>query len=241
MDNPAGEAIRAALPKPGRVQKHLRALPYGEVAGAIDAIRRSGAGASVKLGIEFLALTACRSGEVRGARWEEIDVEGAVWTIPPERMKSRREHRVPLSGRAREILAEAKAHAPRSELVFPTARGLQLQALPFSDLFQGVGDRGGAARVPFELPRLGGGADGRAARGHGGGAGARGPQPGGGSLRPLGPVLAPTRPDGAVGGVSGGPESKYRGLKLTLRPPPWAQRPFPGGLEAFRGTYGPTG
>ena len=139
MDNPAGEAIRAALPKPGRVQKHLRALPYGEVAGAIDAIRRSGAGASVKLGIEFLALTACRSGEVRGARWEEIHVEGGVWTIPPERMKSRREHRVPLSGRAREILAEAKAHAPRSELVFPSARGLQLQALAFSDLFRELG------------------------------------------------------------------------------------------------------
>ena len=66
-------------------------------------------------------------------------MEGGVWTIPPERMKSRREHRVPLSGRAREILAEAKAHAPRSELVFPSARGLQLQALAFSDLFRELG------------------------------------------------------------------------------------------------------
>ena len=44
--------------------------------------------ASVKLGLELLALTACRSGEVRGARWEEIDSEGGVWTIPAERMKS---------------------------------------------------------------------------------------------------------------------------------------------------------
>ena len=139
VDNPAGEAIRAALPKPGHVQKHLKALPYGEVAGAIEAIRRSGAVVSVKLALEFLALTACRSGEVRGARWEEIDVEAGVWTIPAERMKSRREHRVPLSGRAREILAEAKADAPRSERVFPSARGLQLQALRLSELFRELG------------------------------------------------------------------------------------------------------
>ena len=50
VDNPAGEAIRAALPKPGHVLMHLKALPHGEVAGAIETIRRSGAGASVKLG-----------------------------------------------------------------------------------------------------------------------------------------------------------------------------------------------
>ena len=136
VDNPAGEAIRAALPKPGHVQQHLKALPHGEVAGAIETIRRSGARPSVKLALEFLALTACRSGEVRGARWEEIDMEAGVWTIPAARMKSRREHRVPLSGRAREILAEAKADAPRSERVFPSARGLELQALRLSELFR---------------------------------------------------------------------------------------------------------
>ena len=60
----------------------------------------------MKLGLEFLMLTACRSGEVRGARWEEIDLEGGEWTIPAERMKGWREHWVPLSARAREILAE---------------------------------------------------------------------------------------------------------------------------------------
>ncbi|MDE2981899.1 MAG: tyrosine-type recombinase/integrase [Gemmatimonadota bacterium] len=139
VDNPAGEAIRAALPKPGHVQKHLKALPHGEVAGAIETIRRSGARASVKLALEFLALTACRSGEVRGARWAEIDIEGGEWTIPAERMKSRREHRVPLSGRALEVLAEAKANAPRSELVFPSARGVQLQPTPLSALFRDLG------------------------------------------------------------------------------------------------------
>ena len=68
VDNPAGEAIRAALPKPGHVLMHRKALPHGEVAGAIETIRRSGAGALVKLSLEFLSLTACRSGEgARGA------------------------------------------------------------------------------------------------------------------------------------------------------------------------------
>ncbi len=139
VDNPAGDAIGAALPRPPRVQKHYKALPYGEVAGAIEAVLGSEARVTVKLGFEFLVLTASRSGEVRGARWAEIDVEGGEWTIPAERMKSRREHRVPLSGRAREILAEAKAHAPRSELVFPSARGLVLPSFEFAGLLKALG------------------------------------------------------------------------------------------------------
>ncbi len=139
VDNPAGDAIAAALPKPSRVRTHLKAPPYGEVAEAIEAIRRSEANVSVKLGLELLMLTACRSGEVRGARWEEIDIEGGVWTIPAERMKNRRRHRVPLSGRAREILAQAKAHAPRSEWVFPSPRGVRLRALALSDLLRTLG------------------------------------------------------------------------------------------------------
>ena len=139
VDNPAGDAIGAALPKPPRIQKHYKALPYEEVAGAVATVRRSDAKLSVKLGIEFLVLTAGRSGEVRGARWEEIDTQGGVWTIPAERMKSRREHRVPLSGRAVEVLVEAKAHARRSEWVFPSARGLTLTSMDFSGLLKALG------------------------------------------------------------------------------------------------------
>ena len=115
------------------------ALPYGEVAGAIEALRQSEASVSVKLGLEFLMLTACRSGEVRGARWEEMDLEGGEWTIPPERMKHKREHRVPLSARAREVLAEAKEHAVDSEWVFPSPRGLQLKDFNFSGLLRELG------------------------------------------------------------------------------------------------------
>ena len=139
VDNPAGDAIGAALPKPPRIQKHYKALPYDEVAGALATVRRSDARLSVKLGIEFLVLTAGRSGEVRGARWEEIDTRRGVWTIPAERMKSRREHRVPLSARAVEVLADARAHARRSEWVFPSARGLALTSMDFSGLLKALG------------------------------------------------------------------------------------------------------
>ncbi|MXW67914.1 MAG: tyrosine-type recombinase/integrase [Gemmatimonadales bacterium] len=139
VDNPAGDAIGAALPKPPRIQKHYEALPYDQVAGAVATVRRSDARLSVKLGIEFLVLTTGRSGEVRGARWEEIDLEGGEWTIPAERMKSRREHRVPLSARAVEVLAEAKAHARRLEWVFPSARGLTLTSMDFSGLLKALG------------------------------------------------------------------------------------------------------
>ena len=99
-DNPAGEAIGAALPKNGFRPQHHRALPYADVGDAIEKVRGSAADPATVLAFEFLVLTACRSGEVRGARWEEMDLEAREWRIPPERMKTHREHRVPLSVRA---------------------------------------------------------------------------------------------------------------------------------------------
>ena len=73
-DNPAGDAIGAALPKSSGPAKHFRAIPHGEVADAIAKVRDSGAGIATKLAIEFLILTAARSGEVRLAEWGEIDL-----------------------------------------------------------------------------------------------------------------------------------------------------------------------
>ena len=134
LDNPAGEAIGAALPKPGGVQRHHRALPYGEVADAIRTVRQSEAAVAVKLAFEFLVLTACRSGEVRGARWAEMDPEAAEWKIPAERMKHKREHRVPLSLRAREILAEAKQNTVDSEWIFPSPTRRALPGYVFNTL-----------------------------------------------------------------------------------------------------------
>ncbi len=108
-DNPAGDAIGAALPKNGTHREHHRALAHSDVAGALQTIRDTDAWPATKLALEFLVLTACRSGEVRGAMWSEIDLEGATWTVPAERMKAGKEHRVPLSGRALGVLDEARA------------------------------------------------------------------------------------------------------------------------------------
>ena len=122
-DNPAGEAIGAALPKNGVRPQHLAALPYAEVAGALEQVRGSGAYPATVLAFEFLVLTACRSGEVRGAQWKEIDLQAREWRIPPERMKTGREHRVPLSTGALAVLREAREFSDDSGPVFPSARG----------------------------------------------------------------------------------------------------------------------
>ena len=68
-------------------------------------------------------LTACRSGEVRGARWDEVDDVAATWTVPPERMKAGLEHRVPLSERAVAVLDEAREISDQSGVVFPSPTG----------------------------------------------------------------------------------------------------------------------
>jgi integrase len=75
------------------------------------------------LALEFLILTAARSGEAIGARWSEIDLEAKLWTIPKERMKAGREHRVPLSDRALEVLAAARLRREGVDAyVFPGQR-----------------------------------------------------------------------------------------------------------------------
>ena len=118
--NVAGEAIDGALPPMPKVKNHLRALPYAEVGELIEAVQRSQASLAAKWCLEFLILTAARSGEARGARWSEIDLEAAVWSIPPEQMKAHAEHRVPLSSRTLAILEEARAIDDGRDLVFPS-------------------------------------------------------------------------------------------------------------------------
>ncbi len=137
-DNPAGDAIGAALPKHnGKTKRHHRALPHGEVAAAIEAVRGSNAGRSVKLAFEFLVLTAARSGEVRLATWDEIDRDAKTWTVPASRMKAGREHRVPLSERALAILDEVQALSDGSGLVFPGTRtGKPLSDMTLSKLMR---------------------------------------------------------------------------------------------------------
>ena len=107
-DNPAGDAITAALPRNARQPRHFKAVPHREVAKALAKVRGSTGAAGIRLSLEFIVLTAARSGEVRGALWEEIDFEEAVWRVPGFRTKTGRSHRVPLSGRALEVLEEAR-------------------------------------------------------------------------------------------------------------------------------------
>ncbi|WP_343040678.1 tyrosine-type recombinase/integrase [Pikeienuella piscinae] len=139
QDNPA-ENISQALPKATARPEHRRALPYGEVAGCVETVQTSNAGLSTKLAFEFLVLTASRSGEVREARWDEIDMAARVWEIPAERMKMKRPHRVPLSSRAVAILKEAKALGDGSGLVFPgTKKGRPLSDMTLSKLVKELG------------------------------------------------------------------------------------------------------
>ncbi|MEJ0093885.1 MAG: integrase arm-type DNA-binding domain-containing protein [Methylocella sp.] len=98
---------------------HHAALLYSDVPKFISDLRAMNAMAAKAL--EFLILTAARSGEVLGARWDEIDLEAKVWTVPATRMKAGRGHRVPLSGRAVEILEEL-ADGKTSDFIFPGQR-----------------------------------------------------------------------------------------------------------------------
>ena len=165
-DNPAGEAITAALPKNGNGHKHHKAVPHAQVAAALAKVRGHGSGVR-GLALEFLVLTACRVGEVAGARWAEID--GDVWTIPAARVKTKREHRVPLSAAALAVLEAAKALAGASALIFPGATGKPIPRQAFGRTMKAAGRDRNAARLPIQLPQLGGGY-GRCSRGRGTGA-----------------------------------------------------------------------
>ena len=139
-DNPA-DAVKAMLAKHQSVEtKGHRSLPYGDVAGALAKVRESKAHRSTVFALEFLVLTAARAGEVRFATWGEVDIEAATWAVPGERMKAGREPRVPLSARALDILAEARALGTgRTELVFPGRTGKPIAERAFVQVLDRLG------------------------------------------------------------------------------------------------------
>jgi integrase len=96
--------------------QHRKSISYKDVSDFIETVSNSSAELSTKLGLEFLILTATRSGEVRNARWN--DVNGTLWTIPAERMKAGVAHRIPLPSRCIEILEEAKSISQGSGFIF---------------------------------------------------------------------------------------------------------------------------
>ena len=126
--NPVDRAV-AALPKVnGNGTTHHRARPHGEVPDALRRIRSANPPESARLAVELIVLTAARSGEARAATWDEIDTAAKVWTIPPARMKAGREHRVPLSSGALDVLLRASELADDSPFVFPTRAGRALSS-----------------------------------------------------------------------------------------------------------------
>jgi integrase len=127
-DNPARWKgnLNAVLPKPGKVKqvKHHAALPFGELPGFMAELRnREGIAARM---LEFTIMTAARSGEVRGAHWNEIDLDSATWTVPAGRMKGKKEHRVPLAAAAVDLLRAMPGDAAkRAGLIFANTKGTE--------------------------------------------------------------------------------------------------------------------
>lgn len=120
------DVVEHLLPQqPGkriRVQHHP-AMPWREIPAFFREVLYNGKPTSSRALLEFVVVTAARSGEARNMRWDEIDLETAVWTVPASRMKARVVHRVPLSDRAVEILQSQRETYPEAELVFPAPRG----------------------------------------------------------------------------------------------------------------------
>ena len=138
-DNPAGDALGQALGRQQAVVQHMRALPHGAVADALATVRASPAAVTIKRAFEFLVLTAARSGEVRLATWDEMDLDAGVWAIPAARMKAKRDHRVPLSSRALAILHDVQKRSDGTGLVFRSLRGKPLSAVTLPRLTKDLG------------------------------------------------------------------------------------------------------
>lgn len=141
-DNPARWRgnLDALLAKPGKLAKveHHGALALCEVADWFADLRqRDGMGARA---LEFVAVTAARSGEVRGAAWQEFDLDAGMWTIPAARMKASKEHRVPLTA---EAVALLRALPRDGELVFSAVRGGMLSDMTLSATMRRIQEASG--------------------------------------------------------------------------------------------------
>lgn len=124
------------LPSPKKIAKvvHHPALPYEQLAGFLQRLNQYPSISAKALG--FAILTAARSGEVRGATWEEIDLTKRVWTVPADRMKGGKEHRVPLSRRAIALLKTLPQQ--KTGVVFTTQNGKALSDMALTMLLRGV-------------------------------------------------------------------------------------------------------
>lgn len=139
-DNPARWKghLEQLLPKPSKVSKveHHAAVALDDMAAFWG--RLKGAKGVSARALEFAILAAARSGEVRGARWPEFDLDAKLWTVPPERMKGKREHRVPLSKQAIELL-KAMPRVDGTDVVFPGMKGQPLSDMSLLKVMRSMG------------------------------------------------------------------------------------------------------
>lgn len=134
-ENPArwrGHLAQLLPARPRLTRGHHKAMPYEAVPAFCGALRARAAVAA--LALEFTILTAARTGEVIGATWNEVDLAKAVWTIPADRMKAGKEHRVPLSPRAVEILEGMQGLG--SAWLFPAIRGGKMSGMAMTMLLR---------------------------------------------------------------------------------------------------------
>lgn len=128
-ENPVS-GVTSGLPKQSSGDAHHAALPFADLPDFMVKLRTAGESHSSRLALELLILTGTRTSEVLLATWEEFDLTNAVWTIPADRMKAKRVHRIPLTPRCVEILRLARQYAAGGPLVFPG----QKKGRPFSNV-----------------------------------------------------------------------------------------------------------
>jgi integrase len=125
--------IAQILPSRSRLTRgHHKAMAYEAIPAFVGALHKREAVAA--LALEFTILTAARTGEVIGAKWDEVDLDKAIWTIPASRMKAGKEHRVPLSPRAVEILKSMQGL--RKEWLFPATKGGKMSGMAMTMLLR---------------------------------------------------------------------------------------------------------
>lgn len=133
--------LSTQLPSPKKLQKkeHHPAVPYQQMGDFMLKLRANHSISAKAL--EFLILTAVRSGSVRQAKWSEIDFDRSIWVIPAAHTKARQEHRVPLPPHATALL-KSLPHMGGSNFIFPNPKGKPLSDMAFSQLMRGMRERG---------------------------------------------------------------------------------------------------
>lgn len=135
-DTPTRSVLKG-LPRQKSRDQHFAAMPFATLPAYLKKLRAEQATMG-RLALQFTILTAARSGEVRGASWDEIDLVERLWTVPADRMKAGREHAVPLNDAAISILKAVEPLSEKSDgrLLFPSARGVPLSDMTLSKVLR---------------------------------------------------------------------------------------------------------